>query len=147
MIMAQAQPPSMTRDEILKSIELLDSEQDCRAIQQAANKRGEAIRTEQWKQRVADYWSKAVYFCAGETLYCAAAGTFLGGPMQRGDHGKIYRMDIDGRKKTIWLKIGKRIIGFSGAEPLRYQLQREKPEKPINESEREMANRLSKVLP
>lgn len=137
----------MTKGDILNFIDTAENESDCREIIKAARARQEALATASYKARVVDYWKRAIYFREGQTLYCAAAGTFIGGPMQRGDKGTVYRMDIDGRKKTIWLKLGKRIIGFRESEALRYNLQPEKPEKSVSPEMRGMAERLAGVLP
>ena len=70
----------MTKEQIIEAISALEDSKDCTAIAQAATERGKAIRRAEYQQQVDDYWKRALFYRAGQTLYCNAEGTFLGGP-------------------------------------------------------------------
>ncbi len=136
----------MTKDEILKGIGALKDPKDCSEIANAAKARGQALRDAAYKQAIKDYWARAVFFREGQTLYCNAEGTFIGGPLQRGDKCKVYRLDIDTPKPLIWISVKKKIYGFPPHELYRYRLLRTRPEKPIGSLERGMADKLSEIM-
>lgn len=134
----------MNRDEILAYIAASEDSEECEAIRNAAAARAKAIRTAEFKARVAEFWKRTQVWKEGQTLYCGAQGTFIGGPLQRGDKCVVYA--IQPRKKLLWVTVGKRTLGLNDVEVYRYRLQPDPPAKPITESERGMANRLSEVF-
>ena len=136
----------MNKEEVLAFIESCNSNADCAEIQKAARDRGAAIRSAAYKAQVDEYWKRAIFFREGQTLYCAAEGTFIGGPLQRGDKCTVHEVEA-GRRKLLWIKVRKEIIGLPPNEVYRYRLQTKRPEKSITKLDRQMANTLSKIMP
>lgn len=138
----------MSKDEIIEAIKLLDNSKECTEISEAAKERGKAIRQAEYDQQVKEYWARAIFYREGMTLFCNAAGTFLGGPMQRGDKCKVLSMDdIDNKKHPrIWVTIGKRSYGFPPNEAYRYRLLPTKPKKPLSQLERGLAQTVTKIM-
>jgi hypothetical protein len=83
----------MNKEEVLAVIENCNSNADCADIQKVARDRGAAIRSAAYKAQVDEYWKRAIFFREGETLYCAAAGTFIGRPLQRGDKCTVHQVE------------------------------------------------------
>jgi hypothetical protein len=136
----------MTKDEIVEAINTLQDSKECSAIAQAATERGKQIRRAEYQQQVDEYWKRAIFYRAGQTLYCNAEGTFLGGPMQRGDKCKVQDMDIDRKEPRIWIVIRKRTYGLTPNEAYRYRLLPTQPAQPITKVERELANTVGKLI-
>jgi len=136
----------MNKEEVLAFIESCNSNADCAEIQKGARDRGAAIRNAAYKAQVDEYWKRAIFFREGQTLYCAAEGTFIGGHLQRGDKCTVHEVEA-GRRKFLWIKVRKEIIGLPPNEVYRYRLQTKRPEKPITKLDRQMANTLSKIMP
>jgi hypothetical protein len=136
----------MTKDKIIEAINELQDSKDCSAIAKAATERGKQLRAAEYQQQVDAYWKRAIFYRAGQTLYCNAPGTFLGGPMQRGDKCKVQDMDIDRKDPLIWIVIGKRSYGMPPHEAYRYRLLPTRPEQPISKTERELANTVGKLI-
>jgi len=123
----------MNKEEVLAFIESCNSNADCAEIQKAARDRGAAIRNAAYKAQVDEYWKRAIFFREGQTLYCAAEGTFIGGPLQRGDKCTVHEVEA-GRRKLLWIKVRKEIIGLPPNEVHRYRLQTKRPEKPNHQA-------------
>lgn len=136
----------MTKDEIIEAINMLQDSKECSGIAQAATERGKQIRAAEYRQQVDDYWKRALFFRAGQILYCNAEGTFLGGPMQRGDKCKVQDMDIDRKEPRIWIVIRKRSYGLTPNEAYRYRLLPTRPPQPITKAERELADTVGKLI-
>lgn len=134
----------MSKDEILFFIATCDDAEVCDTISNAAAKRRKEIHTKAYEARVAEFWKRTNVWKVGQTLYCGAAGTFIGGPLQRGDKGTIYA--IQPKKKVLWLSIGKRTIGFNATMLLRYHLQPDPPENPATKIDRAISERLAKAF-
>ena len=83
----------MNKEEVLAFIESCNSNADCAEIQKAGRDRGAAIRSAAYKAQVDEYWKRAIFFREGQTLYCAAEGTFIGGPLQRGDKCTVHEVE------------------------------------------------------
>ena len=136
----------MSKEEIIEAIKLLDDAKECSEIAQAAKDRGKAIREAEYEKQINEYWARAIFYREGQTLYCNAQGTFLGGPLQRGDKCRVLRMDIDQRKPMIWVTIKKKSYGFPRSEAYRYRLLPTKPEKPISDHDRQMGKMIGEMF-
>jgi hypothetical protein len=136
----------MNKDEIIQAINLLEISKECTEISEAAKERGKAIRRAEYERQIDEYWSRALFYREGQTLFCNAEGTFIGGPMQRGDKCKVLDMDIDRKNPRIWVMIGKRSYGFPPHEAYRYRLLPNKPDKPISSLDRTMAQTVAKIM-
>ena len=80
-----------------------------------------------------------------EFIYCCAEGTFLGGPLQRGDALVVEHWQP--RAKRLWVRTinEDRQLWFEAKGMVRYDLRSEKPDNPVSDSERRLANRVSEV--
>jgi hypothetical protein len=136
----------MTKDEIIEAIKLLNNSKECSEIVTAAKERAKSIREAEYDRQIKDYWSRAIFYREGQTLFCNTTGTFLGGPMQRGDKCKVLRMDIDQKKPLIWVTVKGRSYGFPPSEAFRYRLLPTKPEKPISQLDRQMGNMIGEMF-
>ncbi len=105
----------------------------------------EELEKEAIAKNIARAWEWVRHMAPGEALWCHATGTFLGGPLQRGDKVTVYA--VQPRKKLLWinLKTG-RTISFNPWNIHRYNLQLDKPAKPIDPATRKMAHAFGKIV-
>ncbi|HLL74793.1 MAG TPA: hypothetical protein VK421_05970 [Pyrinomonadaceae bacterium] len=134
----------MSEQEILEFISAATDVDLCDRIQSAAHKRKRALAQAAFEAKVAEHWKQTVWLKPGDALYCNATGTFLGGPLQRGDKVTVYA--VQPKKRVIWLKVGKHTFGFSAIEFYRYKLSRQKPESALGKTERAHAEAAGKVF-
>lgn len=135
----------MTKDEIIEAINQLTDSKDCTAIAQAATDRGKQIRAAEYRRQVDEYWKRALFYRVGQPLYCNAEGTFIGGPMQRGDKCKVQDMDVDRKDPLIWITIKGRNYPLTPNDAYRYRLLPTRPDKPISKTDRELAKLVDKI--
>lgn len=135
----------MNKDDVVQFLAQSSDPVACAEIERKAKERRIELRDAAYRAQVAEYWSRVVYFHPGQTLYCAAENTtFIGGPFQRGDKCAVHDVESE-RRKILWIKVGKDIIGLDPFQVYRYRLQTKRPEKPLSKLDRQMAKTLSKV--
>ena len=144
----------MTIDELIVRIEEISDPKDCERLIRAATKRHEAIHAARHQRAVTERWSRLEKCKRDTTLYVTTPGTFLGGPLQRGDSVKVVR--VDPQREILYVRLhrvrGKLLRGddqqfaFTPRECNRYQLDRDPPGKSMSASERKMADRLGEVV-
>lgn len=132
--------------DVLSFIELAANEKEVETIRNAAYKQGKILAKESAEREATAAWSRVKSHKPGDTLYCCASGTFLGGPLQRGD--KVTVLAIQPRKKLLWVTVKgkKNSFYFTPRGIARYDLRQFPPEKPITQDERKLADNMGNVL-
>ncbi len=130
-------------------IEFINGLEDIKAldkIRTVANDRQKSIFKAIQEKRHAEAWERVRHRDPGDVLYCNMSGTMIGGlGIQRGDRVKIY--SIQPRKKLLWITLAnKKTYGLRPAMIHKYDLRFTKPEKPISDYDRKMAEGMGKVL-
>jgi len=108
----------MNKEEVLAFIESCNNNADCAEIQKAAKDRGAAIRSAAYKAEVDEYWKRAIFFREGQTLYCAAEGTFIGGPLQRGDEYMFSLQAVIRRSGLMGCDNARFLMAWSASSPI-----------------------------
>ena len=110
------------------------------------NKRMTELATRKGRANADEAWKRAKRWRAGQIIYCAASGTFLGGPLQRGD--KLIVNQVQPRKKVLWAVVehNNKVIGFPPIQIHRYNLQSEKPVNEIPLLDRRIADKLGTAI-
>lgn len=136
---------SDTVSKIRRLIGHVDDPKELVAIIKSAKERQELLFERLSEKSEAEAWARVKDLQRETTLYCCASGTFLGGPIQRGDSMTVYF--IQPRKKIVWvtLKDGSR-YWFSPKGINRYNLRTEPPVNPLSELERKFANTTGKII-
>ncbi len=95
-------------------------------------------------------WAKTLK--RGDKIYCAAAGTFLGGGIQRGDAFRAQHYQP--RAKRLWFYRGEtepprnssKWFYMDVAALNNYNMQSEPPDSPLSSLDRKMANAVGGIL-
>ena len=141
----------MDPEELLTHLKTLEDIQLLYRIEEEAKRRRNEIQHAEIKAKTELAWNRVKELVRGEVLYVCNQGTFLGGPLQRGD--SVMVLTVQKRKRVLWTKLLTRgdgrtehktaeSIGFSPMEVFRYDLREEPPDKPISEYERKLAEGL-----
>ena len=128
---------------ILAAINNLELE-DARAVGRAIKLRVSQLEIQAWDNAVAAAWKRAQHWKVNDTLYVCAEGTFIGGPLQRGD--KIIITFIQPRKRCLWAKKpgGKdHQFSFPAEQIERYKLSPNRPANPLPKEERDRVNAMA----
>lgn len=120
--------------EVLGFVGGCDSTADLNEIATAAKKRLNEIATAAWKARCDETWTRYARFKPGYTVWCCAPGTFLGGPLQRGD--RVVIEAVQPRARRLWIKIKGTTHLFGEGNAVRYEFRTVKPKDPIDPDER-----------
>ena len=81
----------------------------------------------------------------GAPLFCCNVGTFIGGPLQRGDRVEVYA--VQPRKRLLWVRAANgRLLGFRPADIDRYDLQLTPPANPLSATARALSEGVANIL-
>ncbi len=136
----------MNTDEILATIAACESMHDLRLIEKAVRDRQRIVSDAAWKIRCDGAWEISKKWWVGMPIYCAASGTFVGGPIQRGD--KLRIIAIQPRARRIWARLDgeKQEFCFEVGDLARYKFQPAPPDDPMDEESREYARETEKIF-
>ena len=104
------------------------------------------VANKEWDKKAATKWEEVKTWKRGQVVYCCASGTFMGGPMQRGDSAVIWM--IQPRKKLLWLTISGETFQrlFRPGSVLRYGLSPDPPDDPMSKKDKAAAGVMGKIL-
>lgn len=96
--------------------------------------------------RYAAAWERVKNLPAcGAPLFCCNVGTFIGGPLQRGDRVEVYA--VQPRKRLLWVRAANgRLLGFRPADIDRYDLQLTPPANPLSATARALSEGVANIL-
>ncbi len=134
----------MTVDSMILSIGLLPDVESCTKIIKAARERQELLRDAARKKAVDEAWARAKRWKPGDSVWCNTEGTFIGGPIQRGDKLTVYHVQV--RKRILWVSFRGKRYWFDSSGVHRYNLRTVPPKKPIDAIERKMVERVADVV-
>lgn len=89
--------------DILAFIQATEDGQGLRIIHGAVQQRQRTLTKEVALRRATEAWDRVKCHKRGDVLYCCAEGTFIGGPLQRGDKMTVYA--VQPRKKILWVTV------------------------------------------
>jgi len=135
----------MDVEKIIRAIQRCNDVSALNQIKKAVYKRSDTVVQRNYKMTVGAAWDRVRNLQPGAVLYCCSAGTFLGGPFQRGDQMTVH--SLQSRVKRLWVTSKKdaKLYWFGPQGVERYNLQVEPPAQPLSESERKLAEAVSKV--
>lgn len=114
---------------------------ELRELKQAVAARIGVLEERAYAAKVAEAWERTKDVQVGATLYVCAAGTFFGGPFQRGDSMKVTH--VQPRAKRIWVDVGGKPYWFGAKGIQQYDLRTTAPEKPMDAEERKRVERMA----
>ena len=140
----------MDKDSIIRSIAHCNDIQALREIVKAARGRESTLAQRKYQADCAAAWERVRGLPRGAALYCCAARTFIGGPMQRGDAVTVYA--VQPRAKRLWVQMSDgKLVYLTPAGVNRYDLRTEPPASRLPELERKIveaiAGRIKEALP
>jgi hypothetical protein len=135
----------MDTTKVKRMIGQCDDPKEVGEIIKAATNRQALLCKRQYQERCLEAWERVRVLARNATLHVCAGGTFLGGPLQRGDSMTV--IGIQPRVKRLWARLQDGTsywFGPAGVE--RYDLRLEPPASPIGPNERKLADSLGKAL-
>jgi hypothetical protein len=136
----------MDTTKVKRIIGQCDDVKELNSIIAHAKRRADDLYKRAAAQQAAEAWERVKLLTHGTTLYCCASGTFVGGPLQRGDSMTVHC--IQPRKKRLWVKLTSgEMYGLGPRFIARYDLRTEPPVAPLPGNERRMAEAVGKVIP
>lgn len=137
----------MNEQQVLGWIKRCKDDASLRKIRSIANARMHDLAIELWNAKKEQKWLEAKQWKVGQKIYCCASGTFIGGPIQRGDAFVITY--IQPCKRVVWCspegeKPNK--YGFPVSELARYDMQLTPPANSISPLERKIVEKLGGII-
>lgn len=132
--------------DILAFIQATEDGQGLRIIHGAVQQRQRTLTKEVALRRATEAWDRVKCHKRGDVLYCCAEGTFIGGPLQRGDKMTVYA--VQPRKKILWVTVkgNKYSLAFPPWAIARYNLCQHRPENPVPPQEGNLVEGFGKIM-
>ena len=110
-----------------------------------AQRRISVLSKREYAARAAAAWDEAKQWDIGTTVWCCAAGTFLGGTIQRGWTATVTH--IQPRAKRLWTQAADGATRwFTPAGLVRYAIKTTPPDKPLSKANAKVAQAMGEAL-
>lgn len=110
----------MNGSEVVAWVDLVDDRGVLQLVRKAIDARLSKLSEIAWKARRDEAWTRYRRFKPGISVWCCASGTFLGGPLQRGDRVTVEH--VQPRARRLWLRIKGKLWRFGESDATRYEL-------------------------
>ena len=135
----------MSITKIKQAVARIDDVAELHAVARYVRERTELICKRRREAAAAAAWERARGWKRGDTVYCCAAGTFLGGDIQRGTAMTVH--SLQPRKNILWVTLpGGGTHWFAPQGIDRYNLQTTTPADPLSAAAAAQAKAAGEIL-